>query len=40
MTVHDLRTRMSAREWMEWAIYYGRNAQREEMATRTGKGKR
>lgn len=32
MTVDRLRTEMSADEFMRWAIYYGRLAQREQMA--------
>lgn len=32
MTVGDLRARMSGDEFTHWAIYYGRRAQREQLA--------
>jgi hypothetical protein len=32
MTVARLRAEMSADEFMRWSIYYGRLAQREQMA--------
>lgn len=32
MTVGRLREDMSAEEFMRWTVYYGRKAQREEMA--------
>lgn len=32
MTVHELRARMSAQEWLEWSIYYGRAAQQRQLA--------
>lgn len=32
MTVAELRERMSGQEWIGWRVYYGRKAQREEMA--------
>lgn len=36
MTVADLRTRMPADEFVRWSIYYGRLAQREQLAARRG----
>jgi hypothetical protein len=36
MTVAQLRRTMSAREFMQWGIYYGRKAQRQELAARKG----
>jgi hypothetical protein len=32
MTVGELRDRMSGDEYLRWTIYYGRKAQREELA--------
>jgi hypothetical protein len=32
MTVGDLLTRMSNREFVEWTIYYGRRAQEAQLA--------
>ena len=32
MTVGELRERMSAEEFMRWSVYYGRLAQREQLA--------
>lgn len=32
MTVARLRAEMSADEFLHWGIYYGRKAQREQMA--------
>jgi len=32
MTVAQLRARMSHPEWISWTVYYGRQAQREELA--------
>ena len=32
MTVSEMRQRMSGDEFTGWAIYYGRKAQREQMA--------
>lgn len=32
MTVGEMRQRMSNDEWGRWAIYYGRMAQRQELA--------
>lgn len=34
MTVSELRTRMSGQEWTSWYVYYGRIAQREQLAAR------
>jgi hypothetical protein len=34
MTVDTLRRTMSAREFMQWGVYYGRKAQRQELARR------
>ncbi len=31
MTVDQLRRRMSQREFMQWSVYFGRKAQRQEM---------
>jgi hypothetical protein len=33
MPVDELRRRLSAREFMEWGVYFGRKAQRQEMET-------
>lgn len=32
MTVERLRREMSSHEFMRWSVYYGRKAQREELA--------
>lgn len=43
MTVADLQQRMSGAEYVRWGVYYGRKAQRDEMAqakAKAGKGKR
>lgn len=40
MTVSQLRQDMSQREFMEWAVYLGRKAQREEMAQTKAKARR
>lgn len=32
MTVADLRERMSADEWLNWSIYYQREAQRNQLS--------
>jgi hypothetical protein len=32
-TVAELHQRLSAREWIEWGVYYGRKAQAIELAT-------
>lgn len=31
MTVGELRSRMSADEFLRWAVYFGRKAQRREL---------
>jgi hypothetical protein len=36
MTVATLRRTMSAFEFMQWSVYYGRKAQRQELAARKG----
>lgn len=36
MTVADLRLRMTGDEWIRWTIYYGRKAQRQELAALRG----
>jgi hypothetical protein len=35
MTVARLRREVSSQEFMQWSVYYGRKAQRQEMATKT-----
>lgn len=35
MTVARLRREMTAREFMEWGVYYGRKAQKRELAAKT-----
>lgn len=37
MTVADLRERMPQDEFMRWGIYYGREAQRRQLAMARGK---
>lgn len=37
MTVSELRTRMDQGEFVRWAVYHGRKAQREEMAMKKGR---
>jgi hypothetical protein len=34
MTVEEMRRRVSAEEWMQWGVYYGRLAQQRELAMR------
>lgn len=34
MTVAELRERMTAQEYVEWSVYFGRKAQREQMEMR------
>ncbi len=34
MTVADLRRRLSAQEFMQWTVFLGRKAQRQELARR------
>ncbi len=36
MMVADLRRRMSAAEYLGWSIFYGRKAQRAQLAARKG----
>jgi hypothetical protein len=38
MTVGRMRAEMSNDEFTRWSIYYGRKAQREELAANTAKG--
>lgn len=33
-TVRELHKRLSAEEWMQWGVYYGRKAQARELANR------
>jgi len=40
MTVALLRASVSAQEWLEWAIYYGRKAQRRQLEMEEARGKR
>jgi hypothetical protein len=40
MTVHKLRSTMSNDEFVHWAIYYGRKAQRQELATKMARNGR
>lgn len=40
MTVAQLRQDMSQREFVEWSVYLGRKAQREEMAQMKAKARR
>jgi hypothetical protein len=35
MTVARLRREMTAQEFMQWGVYYGRKAQKRELATLT-----
>lgn len=39
MTVAYLREHMSSHEFMRWGVYFGRKAQREELATMQAKAK-
>lgn len=36
MTVEEMRDRMSSQEWMQWSVYYGRIAQREQLRAMKG----
>ncbi len=38
-TVAEMRRRLSQSEFMEWAVYFGRKAQRQEMAMAKVKGR-
>lgn len=40
MTVAYLRDNMSSDEFMRWGVYYGRKAQREELAAAQARSKR
>ena len=37
MTVEEMRERMSNEEFVRWSVYYGRKAQREELAMKSAK---
>jgi len=39
MTVGELERRMSAAEFVEWQVFYGRRAQRREIEEKKAKGK-
>lgn len=39
MTVAELRSRMGSDEFQRWGIYYGRKAQREELAAKQAKAR-
>lgn len=38
MTVAQLRRGMTAQEFMQWGVYYGRKAQKQELAMLQAKG--
>lgn len=40
MTVEEMRERMSNREFVAWSVYFGRKAQREELAMKSAQGRR
>lgn len=40
MTVAQLRREMTCREFMQWQVYYGRKAQKQELAALQAKQKR
>ncbi len=40
MTVHNLRRTMSNEEFVSWAIFHGRKAQRQELATKMASNRR
>lgn len=40
MTVERMHREMSNAEYVRWELYYARKAQREELAMKSGKGKR
>ncbi|QJY51249.1 hypothetical protein [Pseudonocardia broussonetiae] len=40
MTVARLRREMTAQEFMEWGVYYGRKAQKQELAMLQAKSSR
>lgn len=37
MTLAEMRQRMSSEEYIDWSVYYGRKAQREQLASLRGK---
>lgn len=37
MTVGRMEAEMSSAEFVRWCVYYGRKAQREELAAKTGR---
>jgi hypothetical protein len=37
MTVREMQERMSNQEYVEWCMYHGRKAQREELASKVAK---
>lgn len=37
MTVEEMRERMSNEEFVRWGVYFGRKAQREELAMKQGR---
>lgn len=39
MTVGRLRREMTAREFMQWGVYYGRKAQKRELAAKQAQAK-
>lgn len=40
MTVAQIRHEMSSREFMEWSVYLGRRAQKQQLAQMTAKSGR
>lgn len=38
-TVTELRETLSAQEFLEWSIYYGRKAQKQQMELESARGK-
>jgi hypothetical protein len=40
MTVDRLRAEMSSEEFMRWGVFYGRKAQREELAQKKAEKRR
>lgn len=39
MSVATMREEVSADEWLRWSIYYGRKAQKQELAAEKAKAK-
>lgn len=37
MTVDRMRREVSAREFMQWSVYYSRKAQKQELASKQGR---